>query len=338
MSKAFGIALGVFLSHGMALFTAKLFGFSVKRFTFVFSQAAALKSIWCFGLAFLTVMLFQTVNLNRQKLLDLIYADKKTGNFHQLPLWISVTLFCLSLGMLAVAYYLILTAGIVGASQEGKEHYQTISIFLGMAGTFLFFFSLSGFLLKLISTMPKLYYKSLNIFTLKQINSKIHTAYISMSFVCLMLFLAISDIAVGTSLAAAIREYDIQETAASAGLSYMAFYIGVVFLLTCASVLAISQLAQASDGRSRYELLAKLGAGEAMLSGSLLKQILIYFSIPLTLATAHSIVAIIVMSKLVLLYGQIDIFSMSLTCALAVVVIYGGYLAITYQCARKMLP
>ena len=80
-----------------------------------------------------------------------------------------------------------------------------ISILLGVAGTFLFFFSLSGFLLELAKRSKKFYYNGLNMFVLRQINSKITTTFVSMSMLCLMLFLAISAFATGSGLASSVK-------------------------------------------------------------------------------------------------------------------------------------
>ena len=61
---------------------------------------------------------------------------------------------------------------------------------LGTLGTLLFFRSLSGFLLRVCQANKKLYYKGLNMFILRQFNSKINTTYVSMTVICLMLLLA----------------------------------------------------------------------------------------------------------------------------------------------------
>ena len=62
---------------------------------------------------------------------------------------------------------------------------------LGTAGTLLFFLSLSGFLLRVCQANKKLYYKGLNMFILRQFNSRINSTYVSMTVICLMLLLAI---------------------------------------------------------------------------------------------------------------------------------------------------
>ncbi|MDR2359977.1 MAG: FtsX-like permease family protein [Oscillospiraceae bacterium] len=336
ISLAAGLALGVCLSQGMALVTAKLLGVSVVRFAFVFSGDAMAKSIRCFAIAFLIVILFSVVNLNTRKLLDLLYADKKNAQLLKLPLWVSAAVFMVSVSSIATAYYLVLNTGLVNFFTGSATAAFCGSIVLGTAGTFMFFFSLSGFLLKLISKLNGIYFKRLNMFTLKQLNRKIHTAWVSMSFVCLMLFMAISAISVGSSLAAAIRAYRADELTTSIAVSYTTTYLGIVFLISCAVVLTIAQLSEASDNHTRYRLLSKLGADHKALAGSVFQQVSIYFAAPLMLAVIHSVVGIKAMSIFAEALGSRNIFAMSLTSGGAIVLIYGGYFLVTYFNAKKI--
>ncbi|MDR2044580.1 MAG: lipoprotein ABC transporter permease [Clostridium sp.] len=337
LSLAAGLALGVFLSQGMALVTAKMLGVSVSHYAFVFSGTALTKSTCYFGTAFFIVILFHTVHVSRQKLLHLLYAGERKVCLAAMPLWTSVLLFCVSAAMLLVSYGMILNVGIVGASSEGRTKIQTVSMLMGTAGTFLFFFSLSGFFLKLVSGMKGVYFKDLNLLTVKQLNRNIHAAWISMSFLCLLLFLALSAISAGSSLSAAIREYRSDEVPVAAGVSYMTVYLGMTFLLTCASILAIGQLSEASDHQERYRLLSKLGANERMIAGSVLRQVLITFSAPLALAVVHWLVAMKLVSGLVEVLGDFHLFSRSLTAGAVILLLYGGYLMMTYQNAKKII-
>ncbi len=63
-------------------------------------------------------------------------------------------------------------------------------------------------------------------------------------------------------------------------ITYLAVYIGFVFLIATAAVLAIQQLSEAADSQERYRLLARLGCDERMLSRSVLVQVLVYFLSP----------------------------------------------------------
>ena len=63
---------------------------------------------------------------------------------------------------------------------------------MGIVGTVLVFWSLSGFILQVVQKMKNTYLKDTNMFVLRQINNKINTMVASMSVICLMLFMTIS--------------------------------------------------------------------------------------------------------------------------------------------------
>ena len=73
-------------------------------------------------------------------------------------------------------------------------------------GTLLFFFSISGFLLRALQTSPRAYLKGLNMFVMRQLNSRINTAWLSISLVCAMLFIAICGVCTGFSVATGMNE------------------------------------------------------------------------------------------------------------------------------------
>lgn len=179
----------------MAVVTAAMFEVKLLEFVFVFSLSATMKTIFYFGLIYLLVMVFNTFAVGREKLITLLYADRKIEKFKPPHLVLSVFLFVIAVVCLGVAYKLILENGLLIL-----DRYFYSSIILGCIGTFLFFFSLSGFFLKIIQQSKKTYLKNLNMFVLRQLNSKINTTYISMTMVCLMLFLAISTLSAGIGM------------------------------------------------------------------------------------------------------------------------------------------
>ncbi len=325
ISLVVGLALGILLSQELALLTAKLFKVSIVGFSLVFSTPVMWKSIMYFGITFVLVMLFNAGNLGRQSLVDMIYADKKSSTFHTPRVGISALLFIVSIILIGSGYAVIIKNGIIDSNRP-----LLIAIALGTIGTFLFFYSFSGLFLKLVRNMQNIYFKGLNIFTLGQLNNQINTEHISMSFVCLMMFLAISAISTGSAVSKSISHNYANESGTIAGVTYVSLYIGIVFILASSSVLAISQLSRSSDNRYRYALLSKLGADYNMLSGSLLKQISFYFALPLVLSIIHSIVAIIVVSKIVYMIGDVNILASCLVTVVIIAVIYGGYFLMTY--------
>ena len=192
----FSLLVGVFASQGLSVVTARLFEVDLKAFTFTFSVQAFYKTILYFGIIFLIVMVFNTVSISKYKLIDLLNASKKNQKMRFNHLWISVTLFFVSVACLGVAYHLIIENGMMELNTQ-----FTVSIVLGCVGTLLFFLSLSGFLLRVVQSNKKLYFKNLNMFVLRQINSKINTTFVSMSVICIMLLVTIGTLSTGMGLA-----------------------------------------------------------------------------------------------------------------------------------------
>ena len=189
ISLAFGLLLGIVLSQITSIFVANLFEANMSKFTFNFSKTALFKTILYFGIIYFIVMIFNTIIINKNKLIDLLQASKKQEKIRIKSSMISVILFFISVLMLGSAYYMV-TAG-VNDLLKYDVSILLVPILLGTIGTILFFYSVAGMSLKIISKCHNLYSKKLNTFVFKQINSKINTMVISISIICLMLFVTL---------------------------------------------------------------------------------------------------------------------------------------------------
>lgn len=201
-----GLVVGVFLSQGLSVVTAKIFEVDLTNFHFVLSTSAIIKTIIYFGIIFVVVMLFNVFTVSKYKLITLLNADKRNEKLKLKKLWLSVVLFIISIGCLVFAYRCIIHNGFYGIDLEFK-----CAIIFGIIGTLLFFMSLSGFLLKVIQGNKKFYFRGLNMFVLRQINSKINTTYVSMSLICIMLLITIGTLSCGLGVANALNK-NIEET------------------------------------------------------------------------------------------------------------------------------
>lgn len=186
LSLVIGLIIGIFASQLMSVVVAKMFEADMTGYKFVFSKAAMIKTIIYFGIMYFLVMIFNTITISKYNLIDLITASRKNEKVKLKNPVVSVVMFLMSLGILGFAYYRV-TVDVNELSQSGL----IMAIALGVVGTFLFFWSLSGFLLKLVQSNKKIYLKDLNAFVLRQIDSKINTTVFSMSIICLMLFFTI---------------------------------------------------------------------------------------------------------------------------------------------------
>ena len=206
ISLAIGLILGTGLSQLMSLFVANMFEAKMTEFRFVFSSSACTKTLIYFGVMYILVMIFNTYNVSRCKLIDLLNANKKSEKIKLKNPWICVIVFIISVIALGYAYYCV-TGGVTDMQTADKI---LIPIALGALSTFFIFWSLSGLLLKIFMSMKNVYYKGLNSFTLRQFSSKINTTVFSMTIICLMLFFTIcvlsSAISIRNSMTANIKE------------------------------------------------------------------------------------------------------------------------------------
>ncbi len=196
-----GLILGLVLSQGLSVFTSKLFDVSMAEYQFIISKSAIGKTILYFGIIFILVMILNTAIILRYKIIDLLTSGRKNENIKIKNSIIYVLIFIIAAMSLGIAYKLVIEVGF----NPSDSKFRT-SILLGVIGTVLVFFSLAGFGLNLIQKSKNLYFKELNIFILRQINSKVNTNFISMSVICLMLFLTMGILSTGLSFKNALQK------------------------------------------------------------------------------------------------------------------------------------
>ncbi|HFE9683833.1 TPA: ABC transporter permease [Clostridium perfringens] len=536
ISLGIGLVLGIMLSQALSVLTAYMFQVDLTKFQFVFSPLGFKRTVLCFSIIYLVVLIFNFISVRKIKLIDLLTASKRNEKPTIKNLWVSVILFLVSVGILGTAYYKVIHDGIAFASFNALG----LPILLGCIGTFIFFYSLTGFFLKVIQGNKKFYLRDLNMFVMKQISSKINTTFVSLSFICLMLFLAIctfsgglginrainadlkdltkfdvtfwsnsgenienllkeknidisniakkesnmvmydskikysnflskegmtamknyfpvandNDILVigekgynntlkllgkgpvnlkenqylavgnidemkkwvneslengkkinisGKTLEPANKKYEninlynftmkgdilifvvkdslleglkpvssrfnmmlkdnsntkeelenvrdqlvesqvysitkkeIYDNAAGLGatMAYLGIYLGLIFIITSAVVLAIQQLTESTDNVERYRLLKEIGVDQKMINKAIFTQVGVYFMLPLSLAIVHSIVGLKISSTIVGVFGNASIMPNVIITAIIFVIIYGGYFLATYLGAKK---
>lgn len=536
ISLGIGLVLGIMLSQALSVLTAYMFQVDLTKFQFVFSPLGFKRTVLCFSIIYLVVLIFNFISVRKIKLIDLLTASKRNEKPTIKNLWVSVILFLVSLGILGTAYYKVIHDGIAFASFNALG----LPILLGCIGTFIFFYSLTGFFLKVIQGNKKFYLRDLNMFVMKQISSKINTTFVSLSFICLMLFLAICTFSGGLGInrainadlkdltkfdvtfwsnsgenienllkkknidisniakedsnmvmydskikysnflskegMAAMKNYfpvandndilvigekgynntlkllgkepvnlkenqylavgnidemkkwvneslengkkinisgktlepenkkyeninlynftmkgdilifvvkdslleglkpvssrfnmmlkdnsntkeeleevrdqlvesqvysitkkEIYDNAAGLGatMAYLGIYLGLIFIITSAVVLAIQQLTESTDNVERYRLLKEIGVDQKMINKAIFTQVGVYFMLPLSLAIVHSIVGLKISSTIVGVFGNASIMPNVIITAIIFVIIYGGYFLATYLGAKK---
>lgn len=546
-SLAAGLFMGVFLSQGLSVVTARMFQVNMTEYRFVFSLVAFWKTIVYFGIIFVIAILTSTFSISKYKLIDLIYSDKQNEKQRVKNPAVTLLLFMLSVAFLSAAYTMVLKYGIASFDRR-----VIVECVLGAIGTFLFFASLSGFLLGLIQKNRRFYLKGLNMFVMRQINNRINTAHISMTFICLMLFATIGIFSTGIGMTSVLNKgfkdaalFDVsitangdtdiagfiesnglgeyiasmyqyrlyeasgqtlnlgtvfsslediipaedidrikenvypislhlitlsdynsmlslqgepgislsehqlalltqyawedadyqeylesyvergntialggdkyyihpqlltdgianessdiltlvvpdnaalnltvsqsvlcfncggdstarqdefisafealkessaveltasykneikaQEGGSKAIISFVAIYVGIVFLIASAAVLALQQLSEAADNKHRYAILNKIGADKELLSRTIFKQIAVYFAIPLALACVHSVVGLKVANDVIRMVGSLNALNSIILTAVIIILVYGSYFLATFYGSRSII-
>ena len=188
ISLIVGLIIGIFASQFMSILVAKMFEADMSKFQFVFSKDACIKTCIYFAVMYVAVMFFNTFTVSRYKLINLLNASKKNENVKIKNPIICILVFLGAVVILGYAYWKV--TGDVSSFTTADKILSPI--LMGIVGTVAVFWSLSGFIIQIVQKMKNVYFKNTNMFVLRQINNKINTMVISMSVICLMLFMTIS--------------------------------------------------------------------------------------------------------------------------------------------------
>lgn len=206
---ALGIVLGVGFSQIMTFFTASLFKTQIRDFHFFFSPQAFFTTVGCLVAIFLVTLVFNLGVVRRAKIIDLMSAGRKNEAIKMRNPIVSAAIFILGTALIGIAYFRLLRDGLPvdSAPSEIDAAMSQFMLTTGIvvAGTILFFFGLSGFLLKALQGARSLYWHGLNMFTVRQLSAKVNTVSFSMAIISMILFLAITSVTGGMSIASVMN-------------------------------------------------------------------------------------------------------------------------------------
>ena len=120
-------------------------------------------------------------------------------------------------------------------------------------------------------------------------------------------------------------------------ITFIGLYLGIIFLIASAAILALKELSESTDNKERFNMLRKIGTDEKMLNKALFRQICIFFLFPLILAIIHSIFGIKFCLYLLETFGQGELIKSIIVTAGIIIFIYGGYFLITYLCSKNII-
>ena len=205
-----GIVLGVGLSQLMTFFTASLFKTQIANFHFFFSMHAFNLTLACMLVMFVLTLLLNLRAVRRTKLIELMGAERRNESIKTRNPWIAIAIFVVGAVLVGVAYYRLLRDGFPLTATDSKlqEAMNQFGITTAMVtvGTFALFWGLSGMLIKLLQSLRGVYWRGLNMFTVRQLAAKVNTVCFSMGVIAMLLFLAITSVTCGMSIANVMNE------------------------------------------------------------------------------------------------------------------------------------
>ena len=205
-----GIVLGVGLSQLMTFFTASLFKTQIANFHFFFSVHAFNLTLACMLVMFVLTLLLNLRAVRRTKLIELMGAERRNESIKTRNPWIAIVIFVVGVVLVGVAYYRLLRDGFPLTATDSKlqDAMNQFGITTAMVtvGTFALFWGLSGMLIKLLQSLRGVYWRGLNMFIVRQLAAKVNTVCFSMGVIAMLLFLAITSVTCGMSIANVMNE------------------------------------------------------------------------------------------------------------------------------------
>ncbi|AEB07677.1 protein of unknown function DUF214 [Coriobacterium glomerans PW2] len=219
-----GVAMGVGLSQLMVFFTASLFKAQISSFHFFFSMEALLITVECLAAIFLVTLVFNLRVVARAKVIDLISAGRHSETVRTRSPRISAVIFLIGAVLIGVAYARLIHDGMPLDGYPESLMKFLITTIMVILGTILLFFGLSGFLIEVLQRARVIYWRGLNMFTLRQLAAKVNTVSFSMAVISMILFLAITSVSCGMSIASAMTSMLEESTPADFTIGLMYTY------------------------------------------------------------------------------------------------------------------
>ena len=119
--------------------------------------------------------------------------------------------------------------------------------------------------------------------------------------------------------------------------TFVGFYLGIIFLISSAAILALKQLSESSDNIEKYAALRRLGASNKMLNRALFIQIAIFFVFPLLVGILHSVFGIKFASSIIEVFGSGGLLASIPITVSMLILIYGGYFLLTYLSSKRII-
>lgn len=145
------------------------------------------------------------------------------------------------------------------------------------------------------------------------------------------------DLDVYSQLISSKEEIHDKSLSTSISVVFVVLYIGVIFIITSAAVIAIKILSDCMDSVGKFDTAMKIGAESKQRKKALFFQLLLNFGAPFVLGLVNSFFALRFTKHFFIAIGLRRMFNGTAVAVIAILVVYGIYFAATYSVCSKIV-
>lgn len=111
---------------------------------------------------------------------------------------------------------------------------------------------------------------------------------------------------------------------------FVVLYMGIVFIISSAAILALKNLSDSIDSVKKYEILGKIGTDKGMMRKALFSHVALTFCLPLALAVIDTVFGLMFAKSILTAFFLGNMFYGIVATAIIMIFVYGGYMLTTY--------
>ena len=183
-----GLILGTLSAPWLSILILRGYDLPTTNYRFIFSLSATTATLFSFIGITAAVLLLIAGQLSRVQVADLLRPARKQQHASKMKPWHYVIIFLAAIFCLGSAYASTISIPDV----RYFDRHVIRALILGVVGTFLLMLSLTGGIILAAQRMKKRYYKGLTFFTLRNISTRIHSYWVSLATISLLIFFTLT--------------------------------------------------------------------------------------------------------------------------------------------------
>ncbi|QIK69774.1 hypothetical protein G7062_05445 [Erysipelothrix sp. HDW6C] len=192
LSLVSGIIVGIIMSQVTSVFTAFILSSDIN-YKFIYSAFSMRYTVFCFALIFLFISYGNIRKIRKLNLINIMNSGRENQTVTRINVFFGFVTLVIAIALLVLAYVWVL------------QPYQLLLgfpliVLLGTLATLLLFYSIAYIFMNVMTWFKRSYYWELNMFTFRQLGSRVKTTYTMMTFISVIMLFALVLIVTGINL------------------------------------------------------------------------------------------------------------------------------------------